>query len=641
MDNGPPQVVDDAGRSIRLGAVLGRGGEGAVYEVIALPGLVAKVYHKPLTAERADKIRLMGQLGNDALGRLAAWPAGLLMDGAGRAPVGLLMPRVNNRKDIHNLYSPKSRRSEFVRADWRFLVHAAANTARAFAAVHAAGCVIGDVNHGGVLVGQDATVTLIDCDSFQVTHGGRRFLCEVGVETFTPPELQGRSFQGVVRSASHDDFGLAVMTFLLLFMGRHPFAGRFSGAGDMPIPRAIEEHRFAYGQGRAALQMTQPPGTPALSIVGPQVAQLFERAFAANAPTVGRPSAREWIPALEGLERDLTQCASNSSHWHHRASSCPWCPMEGATGIVLFPAVQQGGAGTVFDMARLWREIEAVHHPGPAPAIVVPMPEASAESRKLASLGRKRHAAAATLAGIVAAFALVAGPVMLLAAVVMYLVALAANSGDRQVAPIIAAFDAAAARWDRAEKEWSQKAGPGLFEQRKAVLVGLRNDWNQVPSLRLRMLADLERDRERAQRIRFLDAFEIEKARIEGIGKSRKLTLASYGIETAADVTQAALSQVPGFGPKLQARMLAWRSQVEQRFVFDPRRHVDPRDTARVEQDILAKKTQIEGRMGVALGELRQAHAQILSVRRHMQPQIEAVRQEFMQASADRQAAGR
>lgn len=638
MGKGPPRVFDDAGRPVGLGAVLGQGGEGAVYEVVSQPALVAKVYHNPLSPERADKIKAMGSLGNEALARLTAWPAGLLMDAGARAPVGLLMPRVANRKDIHNLYSPKSRRSEFLRADWRFLVRAAANTARAFAAVHAAGCVIGDVNHGGVLVGQDATVTLIDCDSFQVTHGGRRFLCEVGVETFTPPELQGRPFHGVVRDASHDDFGLAVMTFLLLFMGRHPFAGRFSGAGDMPIPRAIEEHRFAYDQRRSALQMTQPPGTPPLSIVGPEVERLFERAFAADARTVGRPAARAWIAGLEGLEKELRQCASNPSHWHHRATQCPWCPMEGATGVALFPAVVQGASSTVFDMARLWQEVEAIRHPGSAPAIDVPMPGPSAEALRLAGWKTKRHAMAAVVAAVVALFGLAVGPVTLLAAGVAYLVVLAATDGAGKTGPIKDAHRTASARWDRVEKEWLQKTGPAIYEQRRSVLLDLRNEWNQVPSMRLGMLAGLERDRERAQRLRFLDAFEIEKAKIEGVGKGRKLTLASYGIETAADVTHAALVQVPGFGPKMQVRMLDWRASLERRFAFDPTRHVDQRDVARVERDVLARKTQIEGRMNGALAELRQAHSQIVAARQHTMAQVVTVRREFLQALADKQA---
>src|SRR3712207_1872279 len=55
--------------------------------------------------------------------------------------------KVTGRTDIHNLYSPKSRRQQFLRADWRFLIRTSANIARAFAVVHETGCVIGDVNH--------------------------------------------------------------------------------------------------------------------------------------------------------------------------------------------------------------------------------------------------------------------------------------------------------------------------------------------------------------------------------------------------------------------------------------------------------------------------------------------------------------
>ena len=117
--------------------------------------------------------------------------------------------------------------------------------ARAFATVHAEGAVIADVNHGGILVGADARVRLIDCDFFQIIAGGRCFPCDGGVPIFTPPELQDRNLTGVIRSENHDNFGLAVMIFLVSFMGRHPFAGRYLGEGDMPIERAIEEHRFA------------------------------------------------------------------------------------------------------------------------------------------------------------------------------------------------------------------------------------------------------------------------------------------------------------------------------------------------------------------------------------------------------------
>ena len=638
MAKSTPEVADAAGRPVKLGRIIGQGGEGAVYEVESDAALVAKVYHKPLSGDRADKIRAMGSLGNDVLARLTAWPAGLLTERAAGRPIGLLMPKVLNRKDIHQLYSPKSRRSEFLRADWRFLVRAATNTARAFAAVHEAGCVIGDVNHGGILVAQDATVTLIDCDSFQVSHAGRRFLCEVGVETFTPPELQGRSFQGVVRTPAHDDFGLAVMTFLLLFMGRHPFAGRFSGQGDMPISRAIEEHRFAYGQRRAALHMTQPPGTPPLSIVGPQTAALFERAFMPNAVTLGRPTARDWLGALAALERELKQCSVNPSHWHHTASSCPWCPMEGATGVALFPSVVQGASGTLFDMARLWQEVEAVPHPGRAPTIDVPAPKPSPEAVRLSGWETKRQSVAGVSAAGMALLTFVFGPIMLLAAFVTYLTILASMNKTDEITPFKDALKAADKKWELAQSEWLKRAGPEGYERQKADLVSLRNDWNQIPAVRTRMLGELERDRERVQRLRYLDQFEIENAKIEGIGKGRKLTLASYGVETAADITPGAVSQVPGFGPKMQSRLLVWRSSLEQKFVFDPRRQVDPRDIAKVEQEVVLKKRQIEDKIKLGLAQLRQSHSQILLARQHMISQVEAVRLVYLQAQANKDA---
>src|SRR5207248_2951126 len=144
-------------------------------------------------------------------------------------------------------------------ADWPFLIGAAHNVAYSFSVIHSAGHVIGDVNQGNVLVSAKAFVKLIDCDSFQIASNGRKFLCEVGVSHFTPPELQSKSFNGLVRTPNHDNFGLAVLCFHLLFMGRHPFAGRYLGTGDLPIEKAIKEYRFAFGRSAQTMLMSAPP----------------------------------------------------------------------------------------------------------------------------------------------------------------------------------------------------------------------------------------------------------------------------------------------------------------------------------------------------------------------------------------------
>ena len=117
-----PNVVDANCREIRLGNVVGKGGEGTVYAIASSGDLVAKIYHKALTADRAAKIQIMSSFSNGVVKQVSAWPTGLLFSKSGRAPIGLLMPKVENAKDIHKLYSPKSRLTEFKRADWRFLV---------------------------------------------------------------------------------------------------------------------------------------------------------------------------------------------------------------------------------------------------------------------------------------------------------------------------------------------------------------------------------------------------------------------------------------------------------------------------------------------------------------------------------------
>src|SRR5262249_34980868 len=147
---------------------------------------------------------------------------------------------------------------------------------------------------------------------------------------YTPPEMQGKRFDHVPRTPSHDNFGLAVLIFQLLFMGRHPFSGRFVGAGEMPLERAIAEYRFAYSVRKSETRMEPPPNAPLLSDFPAYLGEAFEKAFG----PVGRgdrPAAANWIELLERLEGEIQQCSTNSAHHHVRSKTCPWCRMEQAT----------------------------------------------------------------------------------------------------------------------------------------------------------------------------------------------------------------------------------------------------------------------------------------------------------------------
>ena len=322
----------------KLGQEIGSGGNGIVYAVTRHPELVAKVPRQAFSAHDIDKLEALARGATPELLAVSAWPMDLFRSSNGDV-AGFIMPRILDARPLFELYSPRSRIQHFPTADFRFLVHVAANIARLFAAVHKAGFLCGDVNHANILVRQTGTVAAVDCDSFQVGDGSR-FPCLVGTELFVPPELLGANFGSRPRTRHHDGFGLAVLIFHLLVMGRHPFAGRFQGTGDMPIERAIAESRFAYSSDTSRTKMGPPPFTPPMSTFGPAVCELFERAFHPDAGKLGRPSPEAWIDALEALKRSLAPCKKVA--WHHHAPSattCPWCAIEEPARLKLFGGV--------------------------------------------------------------------------------------------------------------------------------------------------------------------------------------------------------------------------------------------------------------------------------------------------------------
>src|SRR5260370_6920799 len=70
----PLPLVDSSGRPLRLGAELGRGGEGSVFALADRADLVAKLYHHRPNEEKSAKIVAMAKLGSDRLLKLPASP---------------------------------------------------------------------------------------------------------------------------------------------------------------------------------------------------------------------------------------------------------------------------------------------------------------------------------------------------------------------------------------------------------------------------------------------------------------------------------------------------------------------------------------------------------------------------------------
>lgn len=638
------QFYSSEGKPITLGRKLGQGGEGAVLEVSSQSDLVAKIYHNVASAEKAAKLTAMVRLKTERLLKLSAWPINTLHEKPGGAVRGFVMPKVVDHHDIHILYGIKSRHAEYPEARWPFLIQAATNVARAFSVIHEHDHVIGDVNQGGVVVSRSATVRLVDCDSFQVTVNGHRYLCEVGVPTHTPPELQDRSFKGVVRTQDHDAFGLAVIVFQLLFMGRHPFSGAFLGRGDMPLERAIKELRFAYGPSATARQMKQPPATLSLEAVSTPLANLFERAFLTSGT---RPLAQEWIAPLDDLAKNLKQCSQNSGHAYLRTlSSCPWCKIESKSpGLVVFFPIYVAGVASAgaFNIVAIWTQIENVPVPAPLPALPVKSSIGLTPSPRAAQTKRARRLRSSISTIALAAVSIVLLAVPLGGGVTFFLILLAtigavvfARTGEHDSAHELQRAKQDAERtWSDIQRRWSTHDVSQRFSSKLAELKTRKAEYHDLATVLQRQLQQLEKEVYQRQLERFLDGYRIDKAHISGIGHARKITLRSYGLETAADITLNAVLSVPGFGPTYATKLLVWRSNIEQRFVFDPRRGVDLQDKRTVETEIQNRRAKLEQDLRSGVAVLRQLSDHASSTRNSLRKSAAIAVKNLVQAEAD------
>jgi DNA-binding helix-hairpin-helix protein with protein kinase domain len=629
-------LVDSRGWAILPGAELGRGGEGIVFDLNGRPHEVAKIYLSQPGPELAAKLGAMSSLASERLSNLAAWPTGLIYD-RGKV-VGFVMPKVTGFRPAYELYGPKLRLQKFPRADWRFLVHAASNTARAFAAVHEMGQIVGDINHGNLVVGHDATVRHIDCDSFQITASGRTWYCEVGVPTHQPPEMQRlRTYAGFLRTPNHDAFGLAVLIFQLLCLARHPYSGKWLGSGEPPaIEEAIRDYRYAYAADRSRTKIAPPPGSLPIEAIGTQIASLFERAFLPNGSNPGgRPTAAHWVSELDRLAKSLRQCSFNGGH-HYLSTlpSCPWCALEGGSGVMLFPATFVTSHAGADGFLLLWQQAEAVKVPPPRPpAEKLPKRAPTREAKTVQWM--RSLAVLAFVAASAAAIDVPSGAI----AVIAITFALAASvfiSSGRKVRTEVKACKA---KWVSLVSEWHQAPEMKRLIEARRRAESTKRQYDALVAERNTKLASLHANHRQIQLAQYLDRFRISDAKIKGIGPSKAAILQSYGVETAEDALERKILLVPGFGPATTRKIMDWRRMKEAAFRFDPSKPIPASEKNFIENTFIQRRRSLEAQLSTILRELQSALASEIDARNKFSEQYTEIAPRYAQACANARAA--
>jgi DNA-binding helix-hairpin-helix protein with protein kinase domain len=583
------ELVDVYGETIRLNEQIGRGGEGSVYSLLDDDTAVAKIYHqKPLPDDQVQKLRAIVALSSDDLVRTAAWPRSLIYEPVRKQPCGILLPRVSNARHLHELYGTTSRRRHFAGVAWHHLVLAARNTAAAFHSVHAAGVVVGDVNQGNLMVDEQMRVRLIDCDSFQVRYGDQISTCPVGTPHFTPPELQDQQLRDVERTVDHDCFGLAVLIFHLLFVGRHPFAGRFRGTEDMPIEKAIGEYRFAFSRDKEETQMDPPPASLLLEDLPQSIGKLFERAFrGGDARGKPRPLPQQWALELEELIKHRKTCSFDPMHvFYAGRKECPWCRIEEEGGPTFF--VASSGATTVTRnrLAELDARIRGLRE--------VAMPDLSPGRLSLPRLpppgkrtgrGISRVDVAAAVMGLAAVLAVVGvwQGSALAAATVLSLAAgglLWRDETSRKLRQDAGGFQA----WLDQGLQQLAKGAQGIVGRHRKQLAAFARSTKEVQAQLALYRAEGDQltrilvQNSSSQQNEFLRNHLIRDhaAEIEGMHETLIPMLESFGIESAYDIEKIKLMGNPAVNADLMVELLQWRTQVERNFIFKPEHGVTP-----------------------------------------------------------------
>lgn len=633
------EVYNSSGRSFVLGGLIGKGGEGTVYGVKD-SNLAVKIYNSPPGEEKINKINAMIKCKNDRLLSISSWPVDTVHNYPLGPAAGIFMPKVSGFKGIHKLYSPKSRMVEFPNAGWKFLIHAAANLARAFSVLHREGHVIGDINHENIRVSGKAIIMLIDCDSFQVNIDGVKYPCTVGVNIYQPPELQDKkSFSEIEWTKNHDAFGLAVIIFQLLFMGRHPFSERYFGEDDMPLERAISEKRFSYA--RSSI-LKKPSGALGSDEIPDSLACLFENAFLNDV----RPSDEDWIAELQNLLKQLRLCPYNPSHrFYARLKECPWCRIEEETGAVLFSPASGLSRGKGADVDEIWRRIEETAVPKLPRLPDWKSIEIGPSKQYKEYMAKKKAFKVLSGASLLPALIGFLVPNMVLLGICGVGASLGtAFAGFKPVAERVGIkakekYDICMDKLNDSLKSWKSCSLEKETSEKKNELERLYRSYKDIEKSRERLLKDIHQNKRKYQLEKFLGKYYLMDINIKSISTGCKAALQAYGIRTAADIKES-LKSVPNLKPGIAETLLKWRKSLESRFVFNPGKGVDIELIEKIDRDFLLQKDRIAGALIKGYEDLTKHLTLMAEKRKEMFSEVERCSRELARASENLKAIG-
>ncbi|QNE14844.1 hypothetical protein [Pseudarthrobacter sp. NBSH8] len=286
----------DRSGSLVLGAPLGEGGEGTVYE--ADLSTVVKIFDKDhLTRHRKEKIELLVDRNLRAKGLCI--PSAVVRNGNGEF-VGYVMPKASGREFQRTVFNKRKFEREFPSWKKADLVDICISFLEKVQYLHSMNVILGDINPKNLMVDEKKNVFIIDADSWQLEG----YPCPVGTPMFTSPAMLGKTYSDVLRTMEDELFAVATMLFMIVMTGQFPYI-RTGTDGDMV--QLIKEGNFAF-QYENRNNKDQPDGDWKYmwSHIHKPVKDLFWHTFHREGKHYKkRPTAAEWLEAFKAYKSYL------------------------------------------------------------------------------------------------------------------------------------------------------------------------------------------------------------------------------------------------------------------------------------------------------------------------------------------------
>lgn len=282
---------------LKLMQMLGGGGEGKVY--LTEHKMVAKIFDKNrITKARSEKLQLMLSVPCNNQG--ICWPKAVLFN-SNKEFIGYLMENADGKRMQPAMLSKPSITRNFPGWTRIHLVQLCLAILEKVLYLHQQNVIIGDLNPLNILIKDESHVFFVDTDSFQIGN----FPCPVGTAPFIAPDIQDKDFSKFLRSIDHDHFAIAILLFMTLLPGMHPYSHKGGATAEENIRKGHFPYRFRKTPGTL---IPDGPWRNIWSHLPSRLREMFHNTFREG----WRYTAKAWIQAMNSYKEELKKGTSSN-----------------------------------------------------------------------------------------------------------------------------------------------------------------------------------------------------------------------------------------------------------------------------------------------------------------------------------------